>query len=96
MRRLAKLHAASVVLHDQHPESMSIYDQSFFAEPIVREGLSKFFSGTYYRSQMSLLTVVTQINFQADRYEFTNFRNVTPCDFDRKLANYGPLRHDIL
>jgi hypothetical protein len=47
MRRLAMFHAASVVLHDQDPKSMSIYDRSFFEEPIIREGLSKFFSGMY-------------------------------------------------
>jgi hypothetical protein len=47
MRLLAKFHAASVVLHDQDPESMSIYDQSLFAEPAVREGLGNFFSGMY-------------------------------------------------
>jgi hypothetical protein len=45
MRRVAKFHAASVVLHDQDPESMSIYDKSFFSEPVVREGSRKFFSG---------------------------------------------------
>ena len=53
MRRLAKFHAASVALHDQDPESMSIYDQSFFFEPVVRESSRKFFSGMYYRSKMS-------------------------------------------
>jgi vesicle coat complex subunit len=56
MRLLAKFHAASVVLHDQEPESMSIYDQSLFSEPVVIEGLRNFVSGMYYRSQMSLLT----------------------------------------
>lgn len=48
MRRLAKFHAASVVLHDQDPQSMSIYDQSFFSEPAIYEGFRKFCSGMYH------------------------------------------------
>jgi hypothetical protein len=56
MRLLAKFHAASVVLHDQDPESMSIYDQSFFSEIVVLEGSRNYASGMYYRSQMSQLT----------------------------------------
>ena len=56
VRLLAKFHAASVVLHDQDPESMSIYDQSFFSEPVVLEGSRDFVSGMYHRLQMSLLT----------------------------------------
>ena len=56
VRMLAKFHAASVVLHDQDPESMSIYGQNFFSEPETREGLHKFISGTYFQSQISLLT----------------------------------------
>ena len=56
MRLLAKFHAASVVLHDQEPESMSIYEQSIFSEPVVLEGFRNFFSGMYYRTQISLLT----------------------------------------
>ena len=56
MRQLAKFHAASVDLHDKDPESMSIYDKSFFSEPVIREGWHNFFSGMYIRSQMSLLT----------------------------------------
>jgi hypothetical protein len=49
MRKLARFHAASIVLHDRDPESMSLYDQSFFSEPATREGLQKFVSGTYHR-----------------------------------------------
>ena len=56
MRMLAKFHAASVVLHDQEPESMSIYEQSIFSEPVVLEVFRNFVSGMYYRSQISLLT----------------------------------------
>ena len=56
MRRVATFHAASVVLHDQDPQSMSIYDQSFFSEPVILEGFRKFLSGMYCQSQMSLLT----------------------------------------
>ena len=56
MRMLAKLHAASVVLHDQDPESMSTYDQNFFSEPESRKTFQNFVSGMYSRSQMSLLT----------------------------------------
>ena len=48
MRRLAKFHAASVVLHDQDPESMAIYDKSFFSEPAISEACRKIFSGMYY------------------------------------------------
>jgi len=58
MRLLAKFHAASVVLHDQEPESMSIYEQDVFSEPAMREGSRDFVSGMYYRSQMSLLTIL--------------------------------------
>jgi len=36
------------------------------------------------------------MNFNAYEYEFTIFCNVTPCSFDRKTANYGPLRYDNL
>jgi hypothetical protein len=56
MRLLAKFHASSVLLHDQDPQSMSIYDQSFFSEPAVLEGFHGFVSGMYYPTQMSLLT----------------------------------------
>jgi hypothetical protein len=48
MRRVARFHAASVVLHDQDPESMAIYDQSFYSEPVIRENSRKFFCGMYY------------------------------------------------
>jgi hypothetical protein len=56
MRRVAKFHAASVVLHDQDPDSMAIYDQSIYSEPAIREACRKIFSGVYNLSQMSLLT----------------------------------------
>jgi hypothetical protein len=45
MRTLAKFHAASVVLHEQDPNSMKEYDNSFFADPGVHESWSGFFSG---------------------------------------------------
>jgi hypothetical protein len=48
IRRVARFHAASVVLHDQDPESMAIYEQSFFSDPAIHEEISKFFSGMYY------------------------------------------------
>jgi hypothetical protein len=75
MRLLARFHAASVVLHDQDPESMSIYEQSFFSEPIIREGLRNFFSGMYYRSQMSLLTqsIIKLYELSRRKFEFTIF-----------------------
>jgi len=48
MRLLAKFHAASAVLHEEDPQSMSIYDQSFFSDPAIREECRSFFSGMYY------------------------------------------------
>jgi hypothetical protein len=56
MRRVAMFHAASVVLHDQDPESMAIYDQSIFSDPAMLETFRNFMCGMYCRSQMSLLT----------------------------------------
>jgi hypothetical protein len=98
MRLLARFHAASVVLHDQDPKSMSIYDQSLFSEPAIREGIRSFVSGTYYLSELSLLTqLIIKLNeISRRKFEFRNFCNVTPCGLDRKIANYGPLSYDIL
>jgi hypothetical protein len=45
MRTLARFHAASVVLHEQDPESMKEYDSSFFCDPGVYETFSGFTSG---------------------------------------------------
>jgi len=75
MRLLARFHAASVVLHDQDPESMSIYDQSLFSEPAVREGIGNFFSGMYNRSKMSLLTqtVIKLYAFHAENLNLQSF-----------------------
>jgi hypothetical protein len=56
MHHIAKFHAASVVLHDQDPESMSIYYQSIFSEPALREVCHNIMSGMYYPSNVSLLT----------------------------------------
>jgi hypothetical protein len=47
MRMLARFHAASVVLQDRDPETMSLYYKNFYSEPGVREGCHKFVSGTY-------------------------------------------------
>lgn len=53
MRMLARFHAASVVLHDQDPESMSLYDQNFFIQPATREGFQKFVSGKNQRTHVA-------------------------------------------
>ena len=45
MRTLARLHAASVILREQNPASMSLFDKSFFTEAAAKEGLNKFFVG---------------------------------------------------
>lgn len=45
MRTLARFHAASVVLHEQDPDSMKEYAISFFCDLGVNEHWSGFFSG---------------------------------------------------
>jgi hypothetical protein len=46
MRTLARFHAASVVLHEQDPDSMKEYDNSFFSDLGVHKSWSGFLSGT--------------------------------------------------
>jgi hypothetical protein len=45
MRTLAKFHAASVVLHQQDPDSMKEYDLNFFSEPSIEDKLKRLFRG---------------------------------------------------
>jgi hypothetical protein len=45
MRALAKFHAASVVLHQQDPDSMKEYEVNFFSEPSLYNSWKNFFSG---------------------------------------------------
>jgi hypothetical protein len=47
MHLLARFHAASVVLHDRDPETMSLYDKNLFCDPAMQESLQNFVSGTY-------------------------------------------------
>ncbi|KAJ9585243.1 hypothetical protein L9F63_002943 [Diploptera punctata] len=45
MRTLARFHAASVVLHEQDPQSMEEYDLSFFVETSLLQGWTTYFQG---------------------------------------------------
>jgi hypothetical protein len=45
MRSLARLHAASAVLHQQDPGSMKEYDTSFLCDPAISKSWPKYFSG---------------------------------------------------
>jgi hypothetical protein len=45
MRTVARFHAASVVLHEQDPDSMKEYSNSFFTEPGVDKTWSPYLSG---------------------------------------------------
>jgi hypothetical protein len=45
MRTLGRFHAASAVLHQQDPDSMKEYEDSFFCDPAVVNTWPKFFSG---------------------------------------------------
>jgi hypothetical protein len=45
MRALAKFHAASVVLHQQDPDSMKEYEVNFFSEPNLYNNWKMCFSG---------------------------------------------------
>ncbi|KDR21495.1 uncharacterized protein LOC110827944 [Zootermopsis nevadensis] len=43
MRSLAKFHAASVVLHEEDPDSMKEYGVNFFTEPCIYDKNKRFF-----------------------------------------------------
>jgi hypothetical protein len=45
MRSLARFHAASVVLHQQDPDSMKEYEINFFNEPCLYKNWKKCFTG---------------------------------------------------
>jgi hypothetical protein len=47
MRALAKFHAASVVLHQQDPDSMKEYEVNFFSETSIKDKMKRFFKGTW-------------------------------------------------
>lgn len=46
MRTLARFHAASVVHHEQDPDSMTEYNNHFISEPVVTKSFADFYSGT--------------------------------------------------
>jgi hypothetical protein len=45
MRQLGKFHATSVLVRQQDPDCMDIFQQSVVAEPINQEHFAKLFSG---------------------------------------------------
>jgi hypothetical protein len=45
LRTLARFHAASVVLYQQDPDSMTEYEVNFFSEPCLYDNWKRMFSG---------------------------------------------------
>ncbi|XP_069678755.1 uncharacterized protein [Periplaneta americana] len=64
MRTLARFHAASAALYERDPDSMSHYDDNFYAEPAIREGLHNFVAG----SLRSVAAAVEKWPGYAERY----------------------------
>jgi hypothetical protein len=61
MRALAKFHAASVVLHQQDPDSMKEYEVNFFRESCIDEEMKRFFRGKRLPRDQNFHLVIIRI-----------------------------------
>ncbi|XP_069701089.1 uncharacterized protein [Periplaneta americana] len=45
VRALAKFHAASIILHQEDPEALKMYDRSLFSEVVMQDNMRAYFTG---------------------------------------------------
>ena len=80
MRTMAKLHAASVILHIRNPQAFKKFDASFFQEPSLQEPFGNFIKGDQKRKIIFALKLCEGLLMKFAIYDHLGHRKNQACE----------------